>query len=94
MNPDFVWSTDSISGHATALAHSENSPQEGTEDQIVVLGPSLQGTSFLSAKWVDKRRKAVGKHFYANKSSQISDVLLITTPVPIPAEEEPRYDQE
>ena len=60
----------------------------------MVLGPSLQSTSFLSAKWVDKRRKVVGKYFYANKSFQISDVLFITTPMPIPAEEEPRHSQE
>lgn len=42
-----------------------------------------------SAKWVDKRRKAVRKHFYSNKSFQISDVLLIPTRMPIPAKRDP-----
>jgi len=73
-------SIESISGNA-ALAHSESNSQAATREPGAVMRLVLPGTSFLI--WMDQRRKAVRKHFHTNKSFQISDVSLITTPMSV-----------
>lgn len=71
--------TDSISGHITALAHSESNSQAAIRWPGAVLGLALPCTGFLTWKMSGSKEKNYKKTILHQVFSNIKCIILITT---------------